>query len=911
MGVNEQWVLNHELWSNTQDMHRLTYLILGLISSRLIAQSLSPPPQDFILGFSTASAAYTTSPINLGTSFTMECWVSLDAASPYSIIMGKAYSSRGTDPYMNYIIGLDQAGTSLAFVQSTGQAGTYTQITAPLPVPFHTWTHVAGVLDTGTMKLYINGQLVASGRSPGATAGTDVPFALGGGFQDSGNPQSFCCSFDGVLRQARVWSRALPSAEVQSYASQTLTGGETGLVADWPLDDGSGSPHDIGPQHLDLTLAGAVAWANTSLYNAGPYWDYRTFQTDNQGYGTGTVVDMDVAGLTAISAYQQSVTVSGSARAFRWTKSGMADVTAIALPNPAINVLSPRDWAVADFDGDGRLDVFLASHGLDQSPFPGGQSHIFIQNAAGQLVDETSARIPIINNFTHTVAAADIDGDGDIDLYMGNIGGGTTGPLLYMNDGTGHFTPRTAGLPAAVASRTQVFTSARFLDVNNDGSPDLILGSNHNTDHNVVLLNDGLGNFSIASNVLPPKFGGLGWESIAISPADYDGDGYTDLIFSMTDNYQGHSALQLLLNNGDGTFRDASSQIPQDWPVVPASGGQLNGSWIQWVMPCDINGDGWIDLVTVGGANLIPRLFVNQGNAQFVDATEVLPAKSLFGQVLPGDFDGDGRADLFFDFDGGSYGFARNLKAILPAQTRGTGVRKPLFTAGGITNAASFQTGSIAPGEIVTIFGSHLGPSQLRTYYLTDGAHLSRSISGTRVLFNGVPGPLIYTSDGQVSAIVPYALAGLSTATVQLEYNLVKSDPVTVSISATAPGLFEQNAAGAGAILNQDGSLNTPANPAAPGSTVVLFGTGEGQTSPPGVDGEVGVTVFPKPDAPVSVTIGGIDAHVDYAGAAPDEVAGVLQINVDVPLNVASGVVPVVVKIGNATSQTNVIVSVR
>jgi uncharacterized protein (TIGR03437 family) len=838
----------------------------------------------------------------------MECWVSLDAASPYAVIMGKPNNPRGTDPFMNYIIGLDQYGTSLVFAQSTGQAGTYRQITATSVARLHTWTHVAAVLDSGTMKLYVNGQLLSSAPSPGPPAGAPVPFALGGAIPDG---QNLCCSFSGALRQARAWSRALSAAEVQTYSSQTLTGSEPGLLADWPLDDGSGSPRDVGPQHLALAVAGSTLWEHTALYDAGPYWDYQTFQTPNPGGGTGTVVDMDGNGLTALTAYQQSVTVPGPARAFRWGPSGFADVTSTVLPNSQINVLSPRDWAVAGFNGDGRLDVFLGSHGLDQAPYPGGQSHIFIQSADGKLVDETSSRLPAINNFTHTVAAADIDGDGDIDLYLGNVYGGTTGPQLYINDGSGNFTPRTSGLPDFLVNRQQIFDSARFIDVNNDGFPDLVLGSDQYSDRNVVLLNDGYGNFTAAPNVLPPKVGGLGWATIAIAPADYDGDGYTDLIFVMTDVYQGHSALQLLLNNRDGTFRDASSQIPQNWPVVPASGGQLNGSWIQWVVPCDINGDGWIDFVT-SGSNMSPHLFINEGNGQFIDVTATLPAGRLDTQVLAGDFDGGGRTDLFFDFGGGSYGFARNLKAILPAQAPGAGFPKPTFTTGSITNAASFQPGSIAPGEIITIFGSHLGPTQLTSFYATDSTHLSKSISGTRVLFNGVPAPMIYASDGQLSAIVPYSVAGSPAVMAQVEYNLVKSDPIQVPVSATAPGLFMRNGSGAGAILNQDGSLNTPATPAALGSTIVLFGTGEGQTSPLGVDGELATSVFPKPNAPVTVTIGGLDARVEYAGAAPFEVAGVIQINVDVPVAVVPGdAVPVVVKIGNSASQKNLTVSVR
>jgi uncharacterized protein (TIGR03437 family) len=159
---------------------------------------------------------------------------------------------------MNYIIGLDQTGTTLIFAQSTGQPGSYQQIMAPTPTPLNTWTHVAAELDSGTMLFYINGQLVASMASPGQLAGQGVPFSLGGGLPDG---QQVCCTFTGAMRQARVWSRALSSSEIQTYATNVLTGNENGLIADWPLDDGSGqTARDLVPNGATLTLLNGPSW---------------------------------------------------------------------------------------------------------------------------------------------------------------------------------------------------------------------------------------------------------------------------------------------------------------------------------------------------------------------------------------------------------------------------------------------------------------------------------------------------------------------------------------------------------------------------------------------------------------------------------------------------------------------------
>jgi hypothetical protein len=227
------------------------------IDATFTRQPLVPPVQLSVLKFSVPAVAFTQD-ISVGASFTMETWVSLDGASPYGVVMGKPSNPCCTDPYMNYSIVLDPFGTSFVFEQSTGQVGTFAQINATSVAPLHAWTHVAAVLDSGTMELYVNGQQVASAPSPGPPAGAAVPFALGGGIPDG---QNLCCSFSGALRQARVWSRALSATEIQTYATQVLTGSENGLLADWPLDDGSGrTATDIGPNHATLTLLGGARW---------------------------------------------------------------------------------------------------------------------------------------------------------------------------------------------------------------------------------------------------------------------------------------------------------------------------------------------------------------------------------------------------------------------------------------------------------------------------------------------------------------------------------------------------------------------------------------------------------------------------------------------------------------------------
>jgi uncharacterized protein (TIGR03437 family) len=117
---------------------------------------------------------------------------------------------------------------------------------------------------------------------------------------------------------------------------------------------------------------------------------------------------------------------------------------------------------------------------------------------------------------------------------------------------------------------------------------------------------------------------------------------------------------------------------------------------------------------------------------------------------------------------------------------------------------------------------------------------------------------------------------------------------------------------GQAAVLNQDNSINGPANPAARGTEIQIFATGDGITSPPGITGGITKGAGNPPLLSVKVLIGGIEAPVEYAGAAPGEAAGVLQVNVLVPFNAPVGsAVPIALTIGDAMSTPGVTIAVR
>ncbi len=244
------------------------------------------------------------------------------------------------------------------------------------------------------------------------------------------------------------------------------------------------------------------------------------------------------------------------------------------------------------------------------------------------------------------------------------------------------------------------------------------------------------------------------------------------------------------------------------------------------------------------------------------------------------------------------------------------GLAKPTIVTGGILNAASFKGGPVAPGEIVTIYGTLMGPEEIKTLELTgDRLGITDTLSGTRVLFDGQPAPLIYTTEKQLSAIVPYEAEGKTTTKVKVEYLNGQSDETEIAVAPAAPAVFTQNASGSGlgAILNQDNSLNAATNGAQRNSIIQIFATGGGQTNPAGQTGRLAGTplrVFPA--GRVMVRINNIDAPVVYSGAAPGLIQGLIQINARVPATAPLGnAVPIVVRINNVDSPAGVTVAIR
>ncbi len=231
---------------------------------------------------------------------------------------------------------------------------------------------------------------------------------------------------------------------------------------------------------------------------------------------------------------------------------------------------------------------------------------------------------------------------------------------------------------------------------------------------------------------------------------------------------------------------------------------------------------------------------------------------------------------------------------------------------GAVVDAASQRADPVSPGKIVVIYGAGLGPTELIQNQPRDGL-FSTELAGTTVSFNGIAAPILYTSATGVAAIVPYAITG-TTAQVTVTYQGQVSATLTVPVTASAPSLFTLNQTGAGqaaAINAVDGTVNTAANPVKIGGYISLYATGEGQTEPGGLDGRLAGSTPPRPVLQVKVTVGGVPATVQYAGGAPGFVAGLMQVNVQIPSGVQpGGYVPLVLQVGERTSSPAVWIAV-
>ena len=169
------------------------------------------------------------------------------------------------------------------------------------------------------------------------------------------------------------------------------------------------------------------------------------------------------------------------------------------------------------------------------------------------------------------------------------------------------------------------------------------------------------------------------------------------------------------------------------------------------------------------------------------------------------------------------------------------------------------------------------------------------SAPGLQVTWNGIPAPLYYAREDQLNVQVPYELSGTSPATLSVTVNGTTNSLSNLPVASAAPGL-------AGVVFNADSTRNSPSNPAARGSLVVLFATGEGMTVPAGRTGAYSMGGPAEPVLPVRISIGGLRSEIVFQGRVAGT-AGVMQVNARVPEVAVPGEgLPVVLSVGDTAS---------
>ncbi len=250
----------------------------------------------------------------------------------------------------------------------------------------------------------------------------------------------------------------------------------------------------------------------------------------------------------------------------------------------------------------------------------------------------------------------------------------------------------------------------------------------------------------------------------------------------------------------------------------------------------------------------------------------------------------DGSGNLYFADTGNNRVRVLSPQAATPpAITPVTAT--PLLSA---VSAASLLAGPIAPGEIVTIYGTSIGPVQGIAGTLNASGLLMNLLGGSEAYFDGVPAPLFYAQAGQVNAQAPYTIAGQTFTHVEVRYQGQTAGAADLQVAPASPALFPT-------VLNPDGSLNGVTNPAPAGGVLTFFATGEGLTSGANVTGQPAPFPYAQPVLPAMMSIGGETANLLYAGEAPGLI-GMLQVNAVIPPDAVSGGNNCVLTIGTYAS---------
>ncbi len=698
-------------------------------------------------------------------------------------------------------------------------------------------------------------------------------------------------------------SRPLVIDPVLSYS--TYLGGSSGDLANAVTVDATGAVYVTGAtQSTNFpTSAGAQQTTNRGSYDVfvakvNPAGSALVFSTYLGGSSSdsGNAIALDASGNIYITGRTESMQFPTTAGSYKTTFSGIADAFVAKLSASGALVYSTylggtsvdQAYAIA-VDSTGSTFV-TGSTGSSAFPTTAGALRTTFGGGVDGFVTKLNPTGSALTYSTYLGGSSDDVGAG---IAVDSSGNAFVAGHTYSSN-----FPVTSG----AVQTTSAGVSDAFIVKLNPAGTSLVYGTylgGISVDRATALALDASGNASVAGSTTSSAFPTTAGAFQTASKGGYDA-------FVAKLNPAG-SALVYSTYVG-GTARDEAFAIAVD----PAGQAYVAGDTTSTDFPVAIgiqktrsgNVDAFFARINETGTALVYSTYLGGSSGSTEKANGIAVDRSglvyLVGETAASDFP---RSNALQGTYGGGSGDAFISKIDFVIQ--------PRLSTGGVVHAASFLGGAVAPGEIVSIFGTDIGPFPGIGAGLDASGCLSKTVGETRVLFDGVAAPLFYVSNDQVNVQVPFSVAGKSSSQVQVKYKDLSSNTLSVPVAASAPGLFALAAGkGPGVVLREDLSLNSASNPSPPGTVVTFYATGEGQTDPPGVDGALAGDPYPRPVLPVTMTIGGQPAELLYAGAAPG-FAGLMQINARVPAGLAaSATSEVVLSVGGGTSQPGLTMAV-
>ena len=360
-------------------------------------------------------------------------------------------------------------------------------------------------------------------------------------------------------------------------------------------------------------------------------------------------------------------------------------------------------------------------------------------------------------------------------------------------------------------------------------------------------------------------------------------------------------------NGGDGPGPLATDSAGDAF--LFATGSQFLGNVDVAFIPSQVNpcaGGPFNNLVPLlmefrpDGSLAYAGLFGGTSNLDQVSGIQVDTAGNIYvvGGTTSGDFPVTAGA---YQAAYGQAPFGNGFLAKIGAAAPPTGIS---LASACIVNSGSFQnleilpdpsgarSGFVSPGEIVTIFGSGLGPAEAAYATIDSQGGIATSLAGVTLTFDGSPAPLLYVQSNQVNAVVPFEIAGKTSTVVELQYDGAASNPAIMLVSDAVPGIYTAPVDGQIQIaaFNQDGTLNSPANPAVQGSVVSMWATGLGLPESSYADGQIVTGPGSLGNPPeIGFASEGLVLQTEYMGPAPGFVAGAMQINIVIPVGAPPG----------------------